>query len=263
MGDRIPPRDGRGAAQARADLIPRLLPLLALLAAWPLVGCPPDPPDPEPGTPEETATPETTAFEDLDDDDSSPVPPARIPTIHYKPIGLSPLYARFFSDETAMRQLGEDLGRTFDADSVAFEVTWNETEMSGAITLFVPETDLRGERLADAIAAGEPVPAQKLRRMLAPLAAYRSWLGARYDLRILSFDVRLAFWDRRSGGHCSIGGEIGDPEGKRLGPCFRCLDPREGGRVEVCRDSETWPAMLTGKKHVIRQVESALRSNPI
>ena len=112
-------------------------------------------------------------------------------------------------------------------------------------------------------ASGEPVPAQKLRRMLAPLAAYRSWLGARYDLRILSFDVRLAFWDRRSGGHCSIGGEIGDPEGKRLGPCFRCLDPREGGRVEVCRDSETWPAMLTGKKHVIRQVESALRSNPI
>ena len=201
---------------------------------------------------------------EVDDDDSSTWPELqRIPTIHYKPLGLSPLYARFFADEAAMDRLARDLGRTFDAESVAFEVTWNETEKSGAITLFVPETDRRGEAIADAMAAGLPVPAQRLKRLLAPLATYRSSLGARYDLRILSFDIRLAFWDRRSGGHCSIGGDIGDPEGKKIGPCFRCLDPREGGRVEVCRDGDSWPAELAGKGHVIRQVESALRSNPL
>lgn len=201
--------------------------------------------------------------QEFDDDDSSAPPPDRVPLIHYKPIGLAPMYARFFADETAMGQLAVDLGRVYDVDSVAFEVSWNETEKSGAITLFVPETDHRGEALARAIANDQPVPAQRLRKLMRPLARYRGWLGARYDLRILSFDIRLAFWDRRSGGHCSIGGEIGDPEGRRVGPCFRCLNPRQGGRVEVCRDGEEWPAHLTGNKHVIRQVESALRSNPL
>jgi len=186
-----------------------------------------------------------------------------VPVIHFKPIGLSPMYVRFFSDEAALQQLALDLGRVYDAGSVAVEVTWNEAEFSGAITLFVPETDHRSEALARAIAADDPVPAQRLRRLLRPLASYRSWLGGRYDLRILSFDIRLAFWDRRSGGHCSIGGELGDPEGRKIGPCFRCLNPRAGGRVEACRDGDTWPAKLTGDKAVIRQVESALRSNPL
>ena len=228
-----------------------------------LPGCSSDPePDSEP-TPDESPTPEPTAPA-VDDDDSSLWPELeRVPLIHYKPIGLSPLYARFFADDEAMAKLGRDLGRTFDVGSVALEVTWNETEKSGAITLFVPETDRRGEVLADAIAAGQPVPAHRLRRLFAPLAAYRSDLGARYDLRLLSFDIRLAFWDRRTGGHCSIGGDIGDPDGKKVGPCFRCLDTREGGRVEVCRDGDVWPAKLTGNKRIIRHVESALRSNPL
>jgi hypothetical protein len=240
-----------------------LLLTVAALAVCCLWGCS-DQPDPDPIDPEESATPEATTAPELDDDDSATWPELeRIPKIHYKPIGLSPMYVRFFADPAAMDRLGRDLGRTFDAESVAFEVSWNETEMSGAITLFVPENDRRGEEVADAIAAGEPVPAQRLKRLLAPVATYRGWLGARYDLRILSFDIRLAFWDRGTGGHCSIGGDIGDPEGKKVGPCFRCLDPREGGRVEVCRDGDSWPALLTGKKHVARQVESALRSDPL
>jgi hypothetical protein len=262
VGDRVPARAGRSAPQARPRL--RTLFLLGLL-----VGCGPrpDPPEESTPTPEEPTTAEATPEPEPlfdDDDDSARLPESQVPLLHLKPIGLAPLYQRFFADEVATDNLRQRLGRTFEgAGSVAVEVTWNDHDKAGSITLFVPEMDRTGERLADAIVAGDPVPVQRLAPLMRPLAKYREELASRYDLRILSFDIRLAFWDRRTGSHCSIGGAVGDPEGRKLGPCFRCLDPRAGGRVEVCRDGEAWPARVEGEKKTIRQVQSALRSNPL
>jgi len=178
-------------------------------------------------------------------------------------MGLSPLYTRFFGDEAALGTLAVDLGAVFEAPSLALDVVWSETEKAGTITLHVPESHRGGEPLAAALAAGDPVPAQELGPLLAPLGRYREALGGRYDLRILSFDIRLAFWDHGSGSYCSIGGELGDPAGQLLGACFRCLDVRAGGGVQVCRDEPAWPARVSGEKRIVRMLTRALKSNPV
>lgn len=230
---------------------------LSWLAALLLVACssPPEPIPPEPQTP----PPGSTA----DDDDASSPPPGHVPVIHYKPIGLASLYARFFGDEEALGRLAVDLGRELSADSVALEVIWNDEEKAGGIVLYVPETDRRGERLADQVAARAPLDMTEASALMAAVGRYREYLGGRYDLRILSFEQRLSFWDARWGSSCWIGGAIGDPEGSQIGRCFVCLDPKaEGGHVQACRDGDAWPAPLAGEERVLRRVQSALRSNP-
>ncbi len=189
-----------------------------------------------------------------------------MPVLHFKPMGLSSLYAGYFADEVAIRTLREELGKVTPADSVAMDVVWDNTDLSGAIILHVPEIDTHGESVAAAMEAGEPVPAADLSPLLGTIGAYREYLGGRYDLRILSFELRLSFWDKRTGGACWATGAIGDPAGRELGPCFYCSDFRaEGGRIAACREEsdEAWPGKVTGEKRTIRLVSSALRSNPL
>lgn len=227
-----------------------------------LLGCP-RPDSPADGPPASPSPQSTASSEPPVAATETPLPAhGRAPILDFQPVGLSDLYVRFFTDDAATRGLALRLGQVLDASSVAFEAAWNEEEKSGAITLYVPEADRRGESLADAIAAGAPVPAQILQPMLAPLAEYREDLASRFDLRILAFDIRLAFWDAGAGGYCSVGGETGDPEGRLIGRCFRCLDPREGGRVEACRQGDSWPGPLEGSGRTLHQLERALRSNP-
>jgi len=257
VGHRIPPRHGRGSPQAWARLIHgRLTTLLlaALLAAC-SGGDGPAEPTPEPQTP-----PPGSAG---DDDDATGPATGHVPVIHYTPKGLSALYARFFGDEEALDRLAVDLGRELSADSVALEVVWNDVDKAGGIILYVPETDRRGEPLADAVQSGAPLDMTELSRLMGAVGRYREYLGGRYDLRILSFEMRLSFWDARLGSNCWIGGAIGDPEGTQVGPCFVCMDHRaEGGHVRACRDGDAWPAPLEGEDRALRRVRSALRSNP-
>lgn len=179
----------------------------------------------------------------------------------FQPQGLSDLYARFFGDSAELGLLQRRLGALGMTSSVALEVSWDETFKAGTITLNVPEADRRAEALLPAVAAGEPVPVDRLSILMAPIARYRSGLAERYDLRILSFGLKLSFWDRSTGSHCSVTGDLNDPEGARVGPCFRCLHPRSGA-LELCRDGDAWPARITGDPRGLRMLESALRSQP-
>lgn len=257
MGHRVPPRSGRGPTQEGSGLALLLLVGLALAACpQPEVAPPSDlepataPPGSSPGGP---GAPGFT------------IPTGHTTRIEYKPLGLSSQYAQYFGEAGAIQRLSEDLGAVTPADTAALEVAWDQSEMAGTITLFVPEVDVRAVPVADAIEEGTgPVAADALQPLMRTIGAYREYLGGRYDLRILSFELRLSFWDKRSGTNCSISGEIGDPEGNLVGPCFRCLDFRaEDGYLTVCRDGEAWPSTVAGDDDARRRVSSALRSTPL
>ncbi len=176
-------------------------------------------------------------------------------------MGLSDLYTQFFSDSTQFDLLSRRLGALGLTQSVALEVSWDETNKKGTITMFVPEQDKRAEALIPALDAEAPLPLNQLSVLMQPLGRYRAGLAERYDLRILSFHLRLGWWDRRTGSYCTVGGDVNDPDGERFGPCFRCLEPRAGA-VELCRDGASWPAKIGGDPRGLRMLKSALRSQP-
>lgn len=187
--------------------------------------------------------------------------PAAGPPIVFDAPGLSQLYVQFFSSQDQLTLLSRRLGALGLTQSAALEVAWDEANKVGTITLFVPEEDRRGEALLPSLEAGEPVPVQRLSILMQPLGLYRGALAERFDLRILSFSLKLGFWDRNTGSYCTAAGALNDPAGTRLGPCFRCLEPR-AGVLELCRDGDTWPAPMRGDARGLRMLKSALRSQP-
>ncbi len=180
----------------------------------------------------------------------------------FQPLGLSDLYARWFGDPDQLGLVSRRLGALGLSQSAALEVSWDEEAKAGTITLFVPEEDRRAEALLPALEAGGPVPADALSVLMQPLGRYRAGLAERFDLRILSFGLKLGFWDRGTGAYCTVAGDLNDPEGARIGPCFRCLLPREGA-VEVCREGDAWPAPVVGDRKAVGMLRSALRSQPL
>lgn len=188
--------------------------------------------------------------------------PATGPAILVDTATLSPLYTNFFGTTEAVSLLSRRLGALGLSGSVALEVRWDEEDKAGQITLFVPEDDRSGERLADAVRAGSPAPVQDLGVLMRIVASYRAELAERFDLRILAFGLRLAFWDRQTGSYCSVGDVLNDPLGAQVGPCFRCLVPPRGPQ-ELCRQGDAWPAVIVGDKRGLRMLESALRSEPL
>jgi hypothetical protein len=145
---------------------------------------------------------------------------------------------------------------------VTLEVAWDEEHKAGTITLRVPEEDDRAAALVDALGAGEPVDVNQLSPLMGLVGRYRSTLAQRFDLRILSFHSRLVWWDRSSGSTCEGRGDLNDPEGARLGPCFSCLVPQVG-RLQVCREGDAWPAPITGDPRALRLLGAAWKSQPL
>jgi hypothetical protein len=179
----------------------------------------------------------------------------------FDPVGLSDLYARFFADPAQLALMSRRFAGLGMTQSIALEVSWDEPMKVGTITVFVPEQDRRGEALLPSLESEGAVPVDQLSILLQPVARYRAALAERFDLRILSFHLRLGFWDRSTGSYCSIRGDTNDPNGDRFGACFRCLEPR-AGVVELCRSAPAWPAPITGDVRGLRMLRSALKSQP-
>jgi len=184
------------------------------------------------------------------------------PNILLSPVNLSPLYANYFGSEGPVTALSRELGALGWTGSVAIEVAWDEVNKAGTITMFVPERDEHAARLIPALEAGGAVDGRSLQALIAPLGRYRAALGGRFDLRILAFNLRLSWWDRSTGSHCSGTGDFNDPDGRRLGPCFRCLEPRFGG-MDLCREGEEWPGVIAGDKAGLRMLQRAWRAEPL
>lgn len=244
--------------------------LVFLATALSLAACRgPAPVSPGDSETETVADPEITGAEAAADakqgeDAAAAVPAARAalqaPRIEFQPVNLAPLYQGFLADPDAIAVLRSGLAGRLSAPVVPLKVVWDQRTMSAMITLHMPERDARFESLADAVAGNQPVAVQEVQPLLAALGAYRAYLGARFDLRILSFGIRLSWWDPDSASHCTIGGTTNDPEGRELAPCFECIHVGDE-ELRMCRTGEQWPAPLAGPTAGRKMLSSALRSS--
>ena len=180
------------------------------------------------------------------------------PRVVVTTFGLSPLYEGFVLDSVALENLSRRLGGAVESPLVAIEAAWDEAALAGTFTLLVPDDFAPSAAMADALSADEPVDPAPLQPLLASLGAYRSEMGDRFDVRLMSFDIRLGMWDRETGSRCFAPGAPQDTEGRRLADCFVCAHPRTG-EGEVCLQGTARPASVTGPKALRRMLASSLR----
>jgi len=183
------------------------------------------------------------------------------PVIFFKPDGLSPTYKNYTGDPAAIHQLRANLKGWVRGDTLVLKVHWDERLKHGTFTLHLPEADERWDPVSEAVKGGGIVDLATIQPVLAALGAYREELGARFDLRLLAFDIRLSWWDKRSGSHCTLSGVANDPEGSDPARCFKCVDFRAGIH-DICRAGDAWPSPVAGPKKGIRMLSSALQSTP-
>ena len=104
--------------------------------------------------------------------------------------------------------------------------------------------------------AAQPVDVFEMEQLIAPLGRFRAALGARFDLRFLSFELRVVFHDPGSGRSCMATGLSADSTGGKVAPCFSCL--LAAGPETMCRVGDTWPARLSGSPEGLAQFAAAL-----
>lgn len=223
---------------------------------------PPQSSPPEPTPEPVAASPEVPEPVEKGDADtaSAGVAGLRAPLIEFQPQGLAPLYQGFMSDPAAIAVLRSRLAGRLVVPSVVLRVVWDPLDLSASITLQMPDGDPLFTAVADAVAAGQVVDLARVQPLLAAVGAYRADLGARFDLRILSFAIRLAWSDAGSGSYCTLGGVLNDPHGTKLSPCFECI-AAGGEELRMCRTEEQWPADLVGPQRGRELLSSALRSS--
>ena len=252
MGHRVPPRHGRGSTQARNRLRLPFLVALALLACdRPASDSLAEPTPAGDATPAPEATPAPAA----------PELGETGPRVVVTTFGLAPLYEGFVLDPAAVQNLSRRLGGLVDAPLVTLEVAWDEAALAGTFTLLVPDAFAPTAAMADALRDDAAVDPSPLQPLLASLGAYRSEMGKRFDVRLMSFDIRLGMWDRETGSRCFAPGVAQDTEGRKLADCFVCAHPRTG-EGEVCFDGPTRPGKVTGPKSLRRMLASSLRPRP-
>ena len=122
--------------------------------------------------------------------------------------GVGALHQGYFSDSEALAGLGAALGVHLGRRSLDLQVGWNSEDSVGTIRLFLDESDLPGvlEGGGDASA---------LLPIMKSLAAYRDTVAGRYDIRVLSFQIRIAV-----GETCELEA-VGDypPDGSEVSAC--------------------------------------------
>ena len=180
------------------------------------------------------------------------------PPVTVLPRGLSTLYEDFFADPDALDGLSKRLGTVLDDATVTVEVNWNDETHHGVISLLVPDRADVGVAVADQVAAGGLVDPSPLRPLMGSVGAWRAELGGKFDLRLLSFETRIVFWDQQSGSRCWMNGPPNDPEGSSLSDCFVCAIPAAEPEP-VCRVGAAWPAPLKASKRAVSMLGSALR----
>ena len=178
------------------------------------------------------------------------------PLIEYLPEGLSPLYQGFMADPQAIAVLRTALVGHLESPVATLKVVWDQAQQHGTITLHVSEQEKRFAPLADAVEAGRALPMDEVRPLMMAVGAYRADLGARFDLRLLSFSIRLSWWDPGSGSHCTLSGVLNDPAGERMAPCFSCVHVG-AEELKVCRTEEG----VTGSAAARSMLADALRSS--
>ena len=183
-------------------------------------------------------------------------PPGHPAVLELRPVGLSSIYAGYVSNRETAQALADDLGRLWPGMKVVVEVSWTSMEEGGKFRLLVPFGEARAGDLSAQILAGKSIDIAPVQRMLGPLGRFRAALGARFDLRFLGFALEVVLHDPKTGRACSAPGALNDPAGATLGSCFRCETPT--GLSELCREGDSWPAVLSGEDSALHQLAGAL-----
>ncbi len=145
--------------------------------------------------------------------------------------GIGPLYRGFFTEREPLTRLARSLSPWLRPPAM-IQVGYDSERFVGWIRLQVPPGALR----VDLSAEGETLPLQRLAPITRALAAWRAELGARFDLRLLSFQVGVDFL--RGPHHCRIRpGGPPPPDGTVVDPCVEldgtrvCGEPTGGEGV--------------------------------
>jgi len=208
------------------------------------------PADPETPTPEQAIEPTESA--------RAPArPPEQALVIDLQLEGLSPLYKGFFSDPPLKAQLARDLGPHVDSRSATVKVVWDEDTVSGTISMLVPDGEPLLVAVGKEFTGSETVDPGALDAFLRAIEGYRTRVGERYDLRVLSFGLTLELWDPHSECRCLWAAVKGDSDAAELGPSIVCHGPF-GKTLELLRDGERWPAPVAGSKKAKKALQGAL-----
>jgi len=176
--------------------------------------------------------------------------------LRLRPSGLTPIYAGYLQNPELAAVLAQELGGLWPGMNVLVEGAWTSMSEGGSISLFVPLGEGRTPVVAAALRADEPVDVSEIEHLMAPLGHFRAALGARFDLRFLSFELRVVFHEPRSGRSCVATGGPADPTGSQVASCFTCSRP--SGPERMCRVGDAWPARLSGSPEVLAQFAAAL-----
>jgi hypothetical protein len=217
-------------------------------------------PSPSP-TPPSAATPSPTPVGTPSPTPAAPAAPdlgESGPRVLIETLGLAPLYQGFVADPKALSNLSLRLGSTVHAPTITLVVAWDERTLAGTFTLLVPDRFEASAPMADAVEADGPVDTSPLQPLIASLGAYRGELGERFDVRLMSFDIRLGMWDRHTGSRCYAPGAPQDADGVGFSACFVCVHPRTG-EGELCYSGPERPGVLSGPKNLRRMLASSLR----
>lgn len=143
--------------------------------------------------------------------------------------GVGPLHMGFFNEAQALGDLGLDLGPHL-RDTAQVLIYYDSKEFQGTIHLKVPP----GLLVAPVPVEGERVDLGALAPLTTALAAYRSAIASRYDVRVQNFAVGLDFF--RGSTHCLVQPTGPLPhDGALVSPCVRvgaeelCGTPEPGG----------------------------------
>jgi len=170
---------------------------------------------------------------------------------------LSPLYKGFFSHKPFVQALATDLAPHVRSRSATVKVIWSPEDGVGAIQLLVPDGESSLTEAGRRLAEERWLEAEPLMPYLRAVDGYRSALGGRYDLRILSFGLALEVWDPHSESRCLWPAVQEGGEPPVLGPTLICHDPF-GKTEELTRAGDTWPAKIKGDKKARAALAGAL-----
>lgn len=207
-------------------------------------------PEPEATTPDEADEPTATT--------TAPTrPPDQTLTIDLQLEGLSPLYKGFFSDPPLKAQLSQALGPHVDSRSATIKVVWDEPTVSGTISMLIPDGEALLTATGKTFADSETLDPTPLDAYLRAIEGYRTSVGDRYDLRVLSFGLALELWDPHTECRCLWDAVTGVDDVAELGPSLACHDPF-GKVLQLQREGDAWPAPVKGSKKAKKALKGAL-----
>jgi hypothetical protein len=111
-------------------------------------------------------------------------------TLEFTWQGMSALHKGYFADADATTVLAVELGETVGRRTLNLQVGWDSEAHQGSIRLGLVGNELPGLFANNGVQTAALVPLTRA------LAGYREAVASRFDIRVLSFRIRVGVGDR-------------------------------------------------------------------